>query len=80
MSKVVLGLHFGALVPNIGQQLFDVGIVPNGASLKHWQKDADAIVRLNIRGLLTDSAVHVARQKLMKQIIKECEKKPGSPR
>jgi hypothetical protein len=70
-----LELHFGALVPNLGQQLFDAGVIVSGTDIKHWQKDADAIVRLNLRGLLTDSAMHSARQKLMKKIVKGAKRK-----
>ena len=66
---MILKLVFGAIVPNIGQQLRDAGFTASkNGDIEHWQKDADAITRLIVRGLLTDSAGTVARRKLMKKI------------
>lgn len=72
MSARNISLVFGAISPSIQKQLakqrIKISLSP------HWQKDADAISRLYVRGLLTDSQVHSARGKLLKQIAKEATK------
>lgn len=69
-----IGIHFRALVPSLKEQLapqlenIQEGIADE--DLEHFQKDADAIVRLSVRGLITDSAKRSACQKLLKKIVK----------
>lgn len=63
-----LEIHFGALVPSIAEQLAKAKLDAPPKDVLQWQKDADAIVRLNVRGLLTDSATRAARQKLVKKM------------
>ena len=53
---------FGALCGSLDEQGFD----DDDGRL---QQDADAITRLHVRGLLTESAVHSARKKLAKQLL-----------
>lgn len=65
-----LQIHFGALVPSIAEQLAKAKLKASPKDVLHWQKDADAIVRLNVRGLLTDSATRAARKKLVKKMAK----------
>ena len=62
-----LGLTFGAMVPPLREQLAGV----KAGKVAHWQRDADAITRLAVRGLLPDAQVRKCRQKLMNQIAKE---------
>lgn len=61
-------LSFGVLSPKIAEQLAtqNAGIEPD--RLEHFQKDADAISRLHVRGLLPDSTAKNIREKLMKKI------------
>ena len=66
-----LELNFGALSAPLVQQLRSQGLaVLEGDSdrLDHLQKDADALVRLVIRDVLTDSAAATARRKLIKRV------------
>ena len=56
-------IYFGALCEPVAEQL---GI--NEHIAEPWQKDADAITRLVVRGLLTDSETHRARKRLIKMM------------
>lgn len=65
-------MSFGALVPPIKEQLTSQGIicyVPS-CEIEAIQDDADAIVRLNIRNILPDSAVRKARERLMRKLTR----------
>lgn len=59
-------ISFGALCPPLADQL-PAGTIP-AETLDHLQRDADAITRLAVRGLLTDAQIHAARSKLVKKI------------
>lgn len=65
-------LHFGALAPSLKEQLepqlqgIQEGIADE--KLEHFQRDADAIVRLYVRGLIPDSIKASAYKKLAKNI------------
>lgn len=63
-----INISFGALAPTIAEQLEkqNVGVEPE--RLEHFQKDADAISRLHVRGLIPDSVAKNIREKLMKKI------------
>ena len=61
-----LKLCFGVLTKSVSKQigeLFGVEI-----SLPDFDKDANAIVRVYTRGLITDAEVHKTRKRLMKKI------------
>lgn len=58
-----LTLSFGAMAPKPSQQIH--GLSP------HFDKDADAITRLLIRGIITPSEADKARKRLVKEIAKE---------
>jgi hypothetical protein len=64
-----LELIFGALAEGLKKQLSDAHVSIDETKLAHFQKDADAIVRLNIRGLVNDSSATAMRRKLMKRIV-----------
>lgn len=64
-----LSIQFGALAPDIKRQL-PPGVVMADGDLEHFQRDADSITRLSVRGLITDAAKNAARQKLMERIVK----------
>ena len=58
-----LELRFGALVPSLAEQL---DCRPKEVEL--WQRDVDAITRLLVRGLITESAGRSARKKMLQRI------------
>ena len=64
-----VALSFGALVPRISEQLSDQKLKAKTNNIIHWQRDADAITRLIIGGLLTDAQARNARRKLLKRIV-----------
>lgn len=72
-TKKVL-LQFGALAPKISEQLNKQGLTYKGnwteasVSKTHFQRDADAITRLFVRGLISDVTAKRARQKLLNRI------------
>lgn len=72
-----IGIHFGALAPSVSEQLAAQGLTANQKDLKQWDLDADAITRLYLRDLLTDSQKQAAQKKLFNRIKKSVA--PGSP-
>lgn len=64
-----LEIGFGAMMPTIKYQLLshDFDIIDEGL-LEHCQKDADAVSRLKIRGILSSSAAKTAEKKILKNI------------
>jgi len=64
-----VSLEFGALAPPLREQLKDAGLVIRyKRNLAHYQRDADAITRIVIRGLISDSQARTARKRLMRRI------------
>lgn len=60
-----MNIVLGALAPSLSEQLD--GYLP-ADDLEHLDKDADAITRLYIRGLMTKTRADAARGKLCKEI------------
>jgi len=60
------GITFGAMVDPLRKQLEMTGI--DSGTINHLQRDVDAIVRLNVRDLLTDKETRSARMRVMKKI------------
>lgn len=70
-------ITFGALAPPLSEQL------PDGAKIKrmdliHFQKDADAITRLFVLGLMTNTGANAARKRLMQKILSSTTIKPAA--
>ena len=65
-----MNLNFGAMSHSIASQLIEQNIDFSAADCKTWQKDVDAVTLLHIRGFLTDSETHKARQRIIKNIGK----------
>lgn len=63
-----LNLSFGVLSPKIAEQLTAQSVGIESERLGHFQKDADAVSRLHVRGLIPDSTAKTIREKLMKKI------------
>ena len=61
-----LELHFGALTDPVSKQLSEQFKTP--IDLPQFDKDADALVRVYVRGIISDSENKKARQRLMKKI------------
>lgn len=64
-----LNLSFGVLAEKLSFQLKDFGLPE--LELNNFQRDADAITRLSIRGLLSESTAKNARLKLLGKIHAE---------
>ena len=60
-------IRLGAITPPLKAQL--QGILPAG-ELDIYDKDADAISRLAVRGLITEAAATRARKRLIRSIEK----------
>lgn len=76
MDKKV-SLHFGAMSPNIADQLKSQGLNFDKKEVALLQRRADAITLLRVGGLLPDSIHQKILQKLFKQIqahINMCNK------
>ena len=72
-------IHFGAFAPPLYKQLESQGFEFEWQQ-QAWmslQLDADAIVRLCVRGIITDSQAVAARKKLMKKIEQTLKSKIG---
>jgi len=71
---VKLKLEFGAMAPLLETQLGHQGLRITAGPLRHLQKDADALARLSVRGVLSEKETTYARGRLMKTILKLAEK------
>lgn len=69
MERITLNLHFGALHPNISEQIKEQLNYTDNTILE-FDKDANAITRLYLGGVSTDSEKRKACKRLMKQITK----------
>ncbi len=73
----VLNIRFGALCKPITVQLAEQGVNFYGnrseksTSARHFQRDADAITRLSLRGFMSAAAARNARKKLLGRISKQ---------
>lgn len=70
MIQKKFGIHFGALAKPISVQLAEQGITVRdvGNDLKHIQADADAVMRLAVRGYIPDGQKRQLHKKLMRRI------------
>lgn len=66
-----MDLRFGALAKPLKEQLSVAGVTANSTSIRHWQRDHDAIVRLSVRGYFTEAQRKAAWTRLAKSIQKE---------
>lgn len=73
-EAVAIRLSFGALSPPLRQQFKDSGVRPP-VGLKHLQRDADAITRLAVRGLLSEGEAGRCRVRLAQSIRKDLDKR-----
>ena len=70
-----VGLHFGFLAAPIRKQLREQRVHLRSGMAKEiaqCQKDADALCRLGIRRILTESQRERGRQKVLRAVLKCC--------
>jgi hypothetical protein len=71
-----LHLHFGAMAPRLRAQFKAAGVKPvNWKDINLWQRDADAVTRLYIRGFISERETAKARRKLIDRIAAGMVKK-----
>ncbi len=68
---MTIEIVFGASVSRIFDQLLKQGI---DIDCRIWQREADDITRLNIRGILSAGESERARKRLLKIIVNKIEK------
>jgi hypothetical protein len=71
-----IGLVFGALAEPILDQLREQGVrasILSSVDALNFQKDADAITRLAVRGILPEAEKRAAHRRLLRRIIVEIE-------
>ena len=68
-------IELGALAPKLSKQLKAQKILINEEDLDHLQRDADAIMRCHLRGLIGDAETEKARHRLFAKIKKAVTKK-----
>jgi hypothetical protein len=76
MAGKELVLVFGAVSSPLADQIEAHGLTPP-ARIQGYQDMANALVKLYINFVLTDSEVKKARQRLLRQIVNELGKKNG---
>lgn len=64
-----IGIHFGALAPSVSEQV-QKQLNYTDAKLLEFDKDANALVRVYMSGIITDGENRKARQRLMKQVTR----------
>lgn len=64
-------IRMGGMSPKISQQLRGKGLPMQ--MLRHFDKDADAITRLYVRGFLTNRECSASRERLAKKITQLIE-------
>jgi hypothetical protein len=69
-SDPALVLHFGALAPKLGYQIATQGFQFVRINVRHAQRDADAVTRLLVRGLISERAGETARQKILRDVTR----------
>ncbi len=69
--KRTFGLVMGALATLLPEQLQEQGLEMEVVKENHFIRDIEALNRLFIRGVITDSENEKARRRLMKAISKE---------
>lgn len=72
-----LYLHFGALTKSVSEQIKEQ-LNYTDKNLEQFDKDADALVRVHVRSIITDGDVAKARIRLNKAIAKYLQKKIDS--
>lgn len=65
-----LNIVFGATAPNLREQMDAQSYRYDPETAERWQKEADALTMLFIRGILTETETHRARTRLMKEITR----------
>lgn len=71
-QRAMFRIEFGAFAPSLRKQIIAGGFttkdVKASKDLTHCQLDADAVSRLLVRGIITQSSADSARKKIVKKI------------
>lgn len=73
MSKR-LKIAIGAISPKLKTQIQDQDYLFSEEMMHHFQLDADAIIRLKVRGIIPPAQIDKACQRLVDRISKHVEK------
>lgn len=73
MVQEKIRIGFGALAPSLKKQLDEQRFRYDKSAIDHFQKDADAITRLRVRGLMPAGEVEKERKKLVNKIAAHVE-------
>lgn len=74
MVRPAVALKLGLFAPTIGEQLAKQGLQAERAEdAAQWQSDREAIKRLEVRGILTDTEALLARHRLHREIGRNIE-------
>ncbi|MEK6881680.1 MAG: hypothetical protein AABY22_18820 [Nanoarchaeota archaeon] len=73
-TKQRLGIHFGAMCDKISKQLKTQGFKFEANQVQHFEKQAEAIFRLKISSLISESIAKKAQDKLFKKITTHVNK------
>ena len=68
-----VSIAFGAMADPLKDQLRQQGLHMNAGKCGHFQRDMDAINRLLIRGMASDSEGTKIRRRLLKSILEEID-------
>ena len=74
-QQVELQVRFGAMSPQLHEQLSEYGLTAEDLELE--QRLADAIVICDLHGILTTVEAHKARNRLMKKLTRLVEYHAG---
>jgi hypothetical protein len=67
-------MNFGAMAPSIAEQLAEQQLICT-TDTEHWQRDADAITRLAVRGILPEAQARAARQRVLRELARHVRPK-----
>jgi len=65
-----IGFSYGALAPSLKEQAEKIGYGIPEDKIENFEKLRESILRLTFGGILTDSQINMAYQKLHKKVIK----------
>lgn len=65
---ITVGVGFGAFSPPLREQMAEQGLVTDPGKLDHLESDRLAVVRLTIRGVLTQAEGDRVRRRLVDRV------------
>lgn len=74
LSRKHFELRFGALAPPLIRQITEQGMTASSEAIVLWQKDADALCRVRIRGFIAPAVVARGEKRLARLILQSIER------